>query len=161
MNRLFSAMPSSMCWPRGVLRHSWADTTFSSRKTSSASVWPNRPRRLIQAPRLVETETSGEVVTMRRLSSLSSAAMAFRILPKPSWVLAFLSLGLGSAAGMAMAGEGQALALDGVGDEAGRLVVVDAFEGVKHGLHVVAGEVGHQPMQVGIVVLLEDAADAR
>ena len=41
---------------------------------------------------------------MRRLSSLSSAAMAFRILPKPSWVLAFLSLGPGNAAGMATAG---------------------------------------------------------
>ncbi len=57
-------------------------------------------------------------------------------------------------------GEGQALALDGVGNEAGRLVVQNAFEGVEHGLHVVAGEVGHQPMQGGIVVLVEDAADA-
>ena len=160
---------------------------------------------------------------MRRASSLSSAAMAFRILPKPSCVLDFLSLGFGSAAGMAttgasvrrrpsalngassrkclqlgrrrgeagelvpflavgdahallearhllerhqagvivlVAGEGQALALDRVGDEAGRRVVVDALEGVEHGLHVVAGEVGHQPVQRGVVVLLEDAADA-
>ena len=59
-----------------------------------------------------------------------------------------------------VAGEGQALALDGVGDEAGRLVAFDALEGVEHGLHVVAGEIGHQPVQVGIVVLVEDAADA-
>ena len=59
-----------------------------------------------------------------------------------------------------VAGERQALALDGVGDEAGRLVVLDALESVEHGLHVVAGEVGHQPVQRGIVVLVEDAADA-
>ena len=59
-----------------------------------------------------------------------------------------------------VAGEGQALALDGVGDEAGRPVVGNALEGVEHGLHVVAGEVGHQPVQRRIVVLLEDAADA-
>ena len=38
-------------------------------------------------------------------------------------------------------------------------LVVDLFEGIEHGLHVVAGEVGHQPVQAGIVVLLEDAAD--
>ena len=37
---------------------------------------------------------------------------------------------------------------------------VDALEGVEHGLHVVAGEVGHQPVQAVVVVLLEDAADA-
>ena len=41
---------------------------------------------------------------MRRASSLSSAAMAFRILPKPSWVLDFLSVGRGSAAGIATTG---------------------------------------------------------
>ena len=59
-----------------------------------------------------------------------------------------------------MAGEGQTLALDGVGDEAGRLVVVDALEGIEHGLHVVAGEIGHQPMQCRVVVTLEDLANA-
>ena len=57
-------------------------------------------------------------------------------------------------------GEGQALALDRVGDETGRRVVGHAFEGIEHGLHVVAGEVGHQPVKGGIVVLLEDAPDA-
>ena len=147
---------------------------------------------------------------MRRASSLSSAAMAFRIRPKPACVLDSLSPGRGSAAGsgttgasvrraalgverrgveeslqfgrrrleagelvpflavgdvhallearhlverhqagmiVLVAGEGQAVALDRVGDEAGRLVALDALEGVEHGLHVVAGEVGHQPVQ--------------
>jgi hypothetical protein len=53
---------------------------------------------------LVETVTSGEVVTMWRASSPSSDAMAFRILPNPSCVLDFLSLGLVSCAGMATIG---------------------------------------------------------
>ena len=44
-----------------------------------ARVRPNRPRRLTQPPRLVETVTSGEVVTMRRASSLSPPARSFRI----------------------------------------------------------------------------------
>jgi hypothetical protein len=35
---------------------------------------------------LVETVTSGEVVTMRRASSLSVLAMASRILPNAVWV---------------------------------------------------------------------------
>ena len=59
-----------------------------------------------------------------------------------------------------VARERQALALDRVGDEAGRRVVVDALEGVEHRLHVIAGEVGHQAMQGIVIVLLEDAADA-
>ena len=56
-----------------------------------------------------------------------------------------------------VAGERQAVALDRVGDEAGRHVVLDAVEGVEHRLHVVAGEVGHQRMQRGVVVRVEQA----
>ena len=160
---------------------------------------------------------------MRRDSSLSSPAMALRILPKPACVLDSLSLRpgqrgrngdrrrVGAAAALGVerrvlqerlelrrrhgeagepvpflavldphallearhllerhqagvivlvAGEGQALALDRVGDEAGRRVVADLLEGVEHGLHVVAGEVGHQPVQAVVLVLLEDAPDA-
>ena len=59
-----------------------------------------------------------------------------------------------------VAGERQAVALDRVGDEAGRPVVGDGVEGVEHRLHVVAGEIGHQPLQRGVVVLVEDRADA-
>ena len=39
----------------------------------------HRPRRLTHAPRLVDTVTSGEVVTIRRRASPSSPAMALRI----------------------------------------------------------------------------------
>ena len=41
---------------------------------SAISSRANRPRRFTQAPRLVETVTSGEVVTMRRANSLSLLA---------------------------------------------------------------------------------------
>ena len=59
-----------------------------------------------------------------------------------------------------VAGEGQAIALDRVSDEAGRLIVGDAVKGVEHRAHVVPGEVGHQPPQGLIVMLVEDGADA-
>ena len=57
-------------------------------------------------------------------------------------------------------GEGQAVALDRIGDEAGRPVVGDGVKGVEHRAHVVAGEIGHQPLQCAVVVLVEDRADA-
>ncbi len=59
-----------------------------------------------------------------------------------------------------VAGKGQAVALDRIGDEAGRLVVGDGVEGIEHRAHVVAGEVCHQPRQRAVVVLVEDGADA-
>ena len=59
-----------------------------------------------------------------------------------------------------VAGERQAVALDRVGDKAGRLVVGDGVEGVEHRPHVVPGEIGHQPLQRRVVVLVEDRADA-
>ena len=46
-----------------------------------------------------------------------------------------------------VAGEGQAVALDRVGDKAGRLVVGDGVERVEHRAQIVPGEVGHQPRQ--------------
>ncbi len=60
-----------------------------------------------------------------------------------------------------MAGEGQAVALDRVGDEAGRDVVVDAVEGLEHRLHVVAGEIGHEGVELVVVELVEDAGGCR
>ena len=59
-----------------------------------------------------------------------------------------------------VAGERQAEALDGIGDEAVRPVVGDAVEGLEHGLQVVAAEVGHQPRERDVVMLLEQRADA-
>ncbi len=46
--------------------------------------------------------------------------------------------------------EGQAEALDRIGDEADGPVVVDALEGLEQRGHVVAGKVGHEPGQFGI-----------
>ncbi len=43
--------------------------------------------------------------------------------------------------------ERQADALDGVGDEADRAVVIDRLEGLEHAGHVVAAQIGHQRQQ--------------
>ena len=207
MNRLFSAMPSSTCWPSGDMPQRWAETTFCSWNTSARPWRSKMPRRFTQPPRLVETVTSGEVVTMRSASMSSRLASSPRMRPKPSWVDMVSARATSSAAGTGMraaskrrrplgreghvgqegaqlvgqvveageglplpalghalaglerghlvrvhqpgmvvlvAGEGQAEALDGVGDEHRRHVVGDAAEGLQHRLHVVAGEVGHQ-----------------
>ena len=57
--------------------------------------------------------------------------------------------------------ERQPVPLDGVGDEAGRDVVLGgAVERLAHGVEVVAGEVGHEPVQRFVVVLVEQLADA-
>ncbi len=60
-----------------------------------------------------------------------------------------------------VAGKRQAEALDGIGDEAGRQIVLDGMEGLEHGRHVVTGEVGHHRLQAGIVVGGEEGGDAR
>ena len=65
MNRFISAMPSSMCWPFGENSQLKVEGMRSLLKGRPCSSRANRPRRLTQAPRLVETVTSGEVVTMR------------------------------------------------------------------------------------------------
>jgi hypothetical protein len=56
-------------------------------------------------------------------------------------------------------GKGQAVALDRVGDKAGRPVVLDGVEGGEDRVQVVAGEVGHQPLQCRVVVAVEDRPD--
>ena len=59
-----------------------------------------------------------------------------------------------------VAGERQAPALDGVGDEAVRPVVGDAVEGLEHGLEIVPAEIGHQRGERLVVVAVEQRADA-
>ena len=63
-NRLFSAIPSSICCPDCPLPQRCADISLRAWNTSSCACIANTPRRLTQGPRLVETVTSGEVVTM-------------------------------------------------------------------------------------------------
>jgi len=56
-------------------------------------------------------------------------------------------------------GKGQPIALDRVGNKAGRPVVFDRMEGGDDRIHVVAGEVGHQLLERCIVVVVEDRAN--
>ena len=79
-------MPSSMCWPFRLSDHFCIETTFSERNTSSLSARSKMPRWFTQPPRLVETVTSGEVVTMRSASALSPLPSSFRMRPKASCV---------------------------------------------------------------------------
>jgi hypothetical protein len=58
-----------------------------------------------------------------------------------------------------VAGERQAEALDRVGEKAGRPVVIDGVKGREDRVEVVAGEVGHQPLQGRVVVVVEDRPD--
>jgi len=192
-----------------------------SRKMSAGSARSKMPRRLTQGPRLVETVTSGEVVTMRSASAVSLAAMSPKILPKASWSTAGrlggpagstapLPQGIRAGAGgsrerhaveefaeplrwYAEAGkrlplgavghrhaapergdlveilsaprccpcarQGQPVTLDRIGDKAGRPVVLNRLERGQDRSHFVAGEIGHQPLQRGVVMVVEDRAD--
>ena len=73
MNRFISAMPSSMCWPLGENSQLKVEGMRSLLKVSAMLSRANRPRRLTHGPRLVETVTSGEVVTMRSASAVIAA----------------------------------------------------------------------------------------
>src|SRR3954454_18019370 len=84
--RLLSAMPSSICWPLGEKSQLKVEGIFSFRNRSAASPLANSPRRLTQAPRLVETVTSGDAVTMRDASSVSPRASSLSTSPKPCCV---------------------------------------------------------------------------
>ncbi len=205
-------MPSSMCWPLGENSQLKVEGMRSLLKVSASCSRANRPRRLTQAPRLVETVTSGEVVTMRsaiadlpRPSSLSSAPKPacvdvtgwlgdrqFRRAPRcaprrwrrPSAANGTRSRNVSSSAAGAtpspskrvpfvagadvhraaervhlrrrhqpgvvvlVAGERQAEALDRVGDEADRPVVVDLAEGLDQRRQVMPAEIGHQPREL-------------
>ena len=216
-------MPSSMCWPFRLSDHFCIETTFSERKTSSRSARSKMPRWFTQPPRLVETVTSGEVVTMRsasgavalaqlvqdaaegllrrhagagaerqrvrqrhgrrgmparlaveggggdeRLQRLLVEAEAGEARPLGAFVhvhrgaeVGHLLFGHDAGVVVLVAGEGQAKALDGVGDEAMGHVGVDLAQRLQHRLHVVAREVGHQVLQAVVVVAGEQRLDAR
>src|SRR5437764_5676499 len=59
-----------------------------------------------------------------------------------------------------MTGKGQAVTLDRIGDKAGRLVIGNGVKRVEYRAHIVTGEIGHQPPQRLVVVLVEDRANA-
>ena len=60
-----------------------------------------------------------------------------------------------------VARERQPEALDGVGDEAVRPVVVHRLERLAHQIEIVAAEIGHEARELVVVVLGEQRADAR
>jgi hypothetical protein len=68
------------------MSHRWGESTFWSRKTSARSSRSKMPRRFTQPPRLVDTVTSGDVVTIRAASSGTAPAISLRIFPKPPCV---------------------------------------------------------------------------
>jgi hypothetical protein len=53
--------------------------------------------------------------------------------------------------------ERQADALDGVGDEADRTIVIDRFESLDHAGHIVAAEIGHQRQQFLVAARFDQA----
>ena len=85
-NRFISAIPSSRCCPSGPKTHFCVEGTRSARKVSGTSVRSKSPRRFTQGPRLVETVTSGDMVTIRSASGPPALAIPSRILPKAACV---------------------------------------------------------------------------
>ena len=86
MNRFISAMPSSMCWPFGENSQLNVEAMRSLLNVSAMLSRANSPRRFTHGPRLVETVTSGDVVTMRSASAVFSRAISLSIAPKPNCV---------------------------------------------------------------------------
>ena len=90
MNKFISAMPSSICWPVGE------KSQFECRRNALALERPakasraNRPRRLTHEPRLVDTVTSGDVVTMRAASGVSLRAISLSSAPRNRSASTFL-----------------------------------------------------------------------
>src|ERR1700688_3137397 len=85
MNKFISAMPSSMCWPAGEKCQLKVDGMRSLVTVSAKASRANRPRRLTHEPRLVDTVTSGDVVTMRAASGVSVAGTLLQMAAEPGW----------------------------------------------------------------------------
>ena len=56
--------------------------------------------------------------------------------------------------------KGQAVALDGVGDKTGWLIVMDVMKRFEHRIHAVSAEIGHQYVQGSVIVAVEQLLDA-
>ena len=64
----------------------WVEAMAASRNWSARASRAKRPRWFTKPPRLVETVTSGEVVTMASASGPPARARSLRILPNATWV---------------------------------------------------------------------------
>ena len=169
-NRLLSAMPSSMCWPLLSRAHFCADAIFALAKTSAISLRRNSPRWLTQAPRLVETVTSGEVVTIRSARSPPAFDRSSRMRPNAAWVDCSSPAGAGRAGTLDRAEAARALL---AGDaaaleqrlDAGPRIVADAFERLPFLAFAHAHRVaqrGHlgRVHQAGVIVLVAGEGQA-
>jgi hypothetical protein len=100
MNRFISAIPSSMCWPFGEKSQVKVEGMRSCLNVSASASRAKSPRRLTKAPRLVETVTSGEQVTIRSAKGSLPRAISLRIRPKPCWVDMAGCIGTASLSGI-------------------------------------------------------------
>ena len=86
INKFISAIPNSICCPFGENFHFCTDGIFLSLKVSSGASLLKSPFLFTQAPKLVETDTSGEVVNIRLENSESNFAYWSKIFPNAFWV---------------------------------------------------------------------------
>src|SRR5580693_4093746 len=164
MNKFISAMPSSMCWPVGEKSQLKVEGMRSLLNVSAKTSRANRPRRLTHEPRLVDTVTSGDVVTMQAAFAIAGKRHAieerldfFRRPPKTLERIPFMAgtdvhrrpeyfgLRRRHQAGVIVLvpGERQTVALDRVGDEADRAIVIDGVECGDDRRQIVGAEIVH------------------
>ncbi len=75
-----------MCWPFTENSQRKVEGMRSSLNVSASASRANKPRRFTQAPRLVDTVTSGEAVTMRSVNGNLCRPSSLRMAPNPFWV---------------------------------------------------------------------------
>ena len=91
-----------MCWPAGENSQLKVEAMRSLLNTSAIFWRANRLRRFTHGPRLVETVTSGEVVTMRLTKSESPRPSSFNSAPNPNCVDIVGWIATASSAGTSM-----------------------------------------------------------
>src|SRR6185437_5790785 len=115
--------PSSICCPLLFAPHFCAEAIFACAKTSGTALRRKRPRWFTHAPRLVDTVTSGDVVTIRSARSPPAFERSSRMRPNAAWV------DCSSPEGAAALLASDAAAFDqGLDTRAG--ILADAFEGL-------------------------------
>ena len=111
---------------------------------------------------LRERHAAKECLDLRRGDVQPDEAIPFLAVADPHPLAERHHLIGGDQAGVVVlvAGERQTVALDRVGNEAGWPIVGDGTECVTHRLEVVPPQVGHEPSQRVVVMLVEQRADA-
>ena len=97
-------MPSSMCWPVGANSQLKVEAMRSLLNVSAIFSRANSLRRFTHGPRLVETVTSGDVVTMRLTKSESPRPSSLSSAPNPNCVDMVGWIEIASSAGTSTCG---------------------------------------------------------